>query len=464
MIKAVITPLCVTVLLSMATHLSAQLAPVVTPAIDEGVRRQAAQIDLRTTLDAARAAEQRRDLDTAAKLYGDAWRIIESVGPGVENEARQTVAGLTSVRLELARAAQKRSDYRDAQVHINEVLRVNPADPTAMALKQSNDRMLALQAGHIPSPEVQTQASAIHQEKISAMTHVQNGRFYLEAGKLDEADVELQNALKIDPANEAAHYYINAVSQARYRQISNRRERDAGKKLVQVQDAWNDPVKRNQLAVPNPAARTNLINTSSSRQAIMSKLDRIRLDTVAYDALPLSEVIRNLSDEVKRRDPLKRGINFLINPNQETVSMTPVTIIAGAQGGFAAAPVVQPPPLAQPTFDPVTGQQIFTTAPAAEPVDINAVLIRINPPLLDVRLADVLDAIVTVADQPIKYSLTDYAVVFSLKGPETPQLHIRTFKVDPNTFYQGLESVGGLDFSTLVPTTQQGGGGGVGGG
>src|SRR5690606_21357697 len=102
----------------------------------------------------------------------------------------------------------------------------------------------------------------------------------------------------------------------------------------------NDPVKREFLRVPNPMARTNLINTSSSRQAIMSKLDQFRLDTVSYDSLPLSEVVRSLSEEVKRRDPLKRGINFLINPNIETVSMTPVTTAAGG-GAVPFTPPVE---------------------------------------------------------------------------------------------------------------------------
>ncbi len=72
--------------------------------------------------------------------------------------------------------------------------------------------------------------------------------------------------------------------------------------------------------------------------------------------------------------------------------------------------------------------------------------IKINPPLTDIRLADVLDAIVKVADRPIKYSIEDYAIVFSLKARETTPLYIRTFKVDPNTFYQGLQGVGAFIF------------------
>jgi general secretion pathway protein D len=95
-----------------------------------------------------------------------------------------------------------------------------------------------------------------------------------------------------------------------------------------------------------------------------------------------------------------------------------------------------------------------------EVAEVGGISIKINPPLTDVRLADVLDAIVKVADTPIKYSVEEYAVVFSLKGQDVAPLYTRTFRVDPNTFYQGLESVGAISFGDV----QTGGGGGAGGG
>jgi general secretion pathway protein D len=104
---------------------------------------------------------------------------------------------------------------------------------------------------------------------------------------------------------------------------------------------------------------------------------------------------------------------------------------------------------------------------------MGAISIKINPPLTDIRLADVLDAIVKVADRPIKYSIEDYAIIFSLKGRETIPLYVRTFKVDPNTFYQGLQGVGAFVFgesSNVGQNTSSGsgfggasGGGGTGG-
>ncbi len=81
--------------------------------------------------------------------------------------------------------------------------------------------------------------------------------------------------------------------------------------------------------------------------------------------------------------------------------------------------------------------------------------------MTDVRLADVLDAICEVADHPIKYSIEDYAIVFSAKGAETPMLYSRHFRVDPNTFYQGLQSVSALSFGEN--NNSSGGSGGSGG-
>src|SRR5204863_6924063 len=106
----------------------------------------------------------------------------------------------------------------------------------------------------------------------------------------------------------------------------------------------------------------------------------------------------------------------------------------------------------------VNGQPI--PVPAPEPIDMPSVTVRITPPLRNVRLADVLEAITKVADKPIRYSIEEYAVIFSQKPPEAAQLETRTFKIDPNTFMQGLESVGIFPLGSLVQSTTGGGGGG----
>ena len=190
---------------------------------------------------------------------------------------------------------------------------------------------------------------------------------------------------------------------------------------------------------PNVNARPNPIYISTARQKVYEKLNDIRFDRIDLPDLPLSEAVRILTEQVERRDPEKEGINFIIS---KTKAVAPTPAIPG-----------------QPAFDPTTGQPITPTAPT-ENIDLGDVRINLDPGLRNVRLMDVLEAIVKTADHPIKYSMLDYGIEFSFKGPETPELFTRTFKVDPNTFYMGLQNLGafrnGANSTTRSTTGNQG--------
>ena len=136
--------------------------------------------------------------------------------------------------------------------------------------------------------------------------------------------------------------------------------------------------------VPAPAA-------SPGRQRILDLLQSIRLNEVGYH-LPLPEVLRLLHEESRKRDPDHKGINFLLNPNGDTATggMVPRNN-TGAAAVTSAAPA--------PNFAQIT--------------------VRIVPPLTNVSMAEVLEAIVKAADSPIRYSVKDYAVVFCPRPRES---------------------------------------------
>ena len=409
----------------------------------------------------------------AAKLYEDAYSLVQQIGSGINAETAQTISGLVSVRLELAREAQRQGDLRGAGMEISRVLKVDPNNSTALAFKKQNDRMIAALRGQVPDEATSQQFPIIADEKTEANTLVRDGKLLYEMGKFEEAEAKLRQAVKLDPNNQGAFYYLSLVKQGTYAREERLTTTDNESRMVQVAKEWESPIRNAQLSlpVPNPYASTNLIHTGPGREAIMSKLNRIRTDFVS-DSLPLSEVVRILSETAKQRDPDKKGINFLINPNPDiSASVTTTAPTSGGGGGRGAppgAPGTQqygggaPNYGGAPQIDPTTGLPISTPTTGGESVDVNSVIVRINPPLIDVRLADVLDAIVQVADHQIKYSIEDYAVVFSAMGPRTPPLYSRTFKIDPNTFYQGLESVSSLAFAN-GGSSSSGGSGGSGG-
>jgi hypothetical protein len=303
-------------------------------------------------------------------------------------------------------------------------------------------------------------------QKTDAGTLVQDGRVLYEMGKLDDAEVKLKQALALDPDNEGAFYYMNLIQQAKFAREGKQHTVDTQIRMAEVEKKWVLPTSKVSLPIANAYATNKLVWTGPGRQGIIDKLDRIRLDTVSFDGLPLSEVVRNLTEQSKLRDPEHKGINFLINPNVDKSGQPVASPTAGLGGGFGGREGGAPGGFAgQQAIDPTTG---LPMAPAAadnnaEPVDVGGFIVKI-PSLNDVRLADVLDAIVTVCDHPIKYDIRDFAVVFTAKGPETPQLFSRTFKVDPNTFYSGLESVGAQSFGSIGNSSSGGGGGSSGGG
>jgi type II secretory pathway component GspD/PulD (secretin) len=101
------------------------------------------------------------------------------------------------------------------------------------------------------------------------------------------------------------------------------------------------------------------------------------------------------------------------------------------------------------------------------PEIVDASTINVKLVLNDISLHDALDAVMMVAERPIKYSVEDYAVVVSAKpsGPEPPILEMRVFKVDPNTFFMGLQNVSTIQFGSANSSSSSSGGtsGGSGG-
>ncbi|HKI71130.1 MAG TPA: M56 family metallopeptidase [Verrucomicrobiae bacterium] len=174
--------------------------------------------------------------------------------------------------------------------------------------------------------------------------------------------------------------------------------------------------------------RYGLPAAKKEKGRVESKLEEIVLDEVMFDGTPLPEVLKSLDEESRKRDPEKQGINFLINPNATQAATTTA-------------------------IDPNTGQPI--QSPPSEPLDMNSVIVRFNLPLRNVRLKDVLDAVVKVADKPIEYSIEDYGVIFSQSTKQSDgsgfigasgsmSLQVRTFKVEADKLLPGMERAFGI--------------------
>lgn len=178
------------------------------------------------------------------------------------------------------------------------------------------------------------------------------------------------------------------------------------------------PGKR-ALPVPNPYLRTNTVNVASRRrQEIVHKLKSITFDEIQFDEIPLGEVIRYLKEETAKRDPGKKGLNFMVF---SPAAKDGVNVRRNPNPGSTDQGVV-----------------------VEQTLDIENVVIDIDPPLRDLPLLHVLDAIMKKADAPIQFAVTDYAVVVWQKTPGESDRISRTFRGSPGNFQQGLEGVIGI--------------------
>ena len=160
------------------------------------------------------------------------------------------------------------------------------------------------------------------------------------------------------------------------------------------------------------AAHREVVQVKSGRQVLRAKLNRIHLNQVTFDATPLVEVLRTLNEESIKHDPDHEGVPFILKS--------------------------KPDPLLQVLSDQF--------APPF-PFYIDEVRIRIQPPLRDMRLVDLLDGICQVAEQPITYVVENYAVVFRPKLQPPFELITRQFQANAKTFAQALQAFSATNVS-----------------
>ena len=157
---------------------------------------------------------------------------------------------------------------------------------------------------------------------------------------------------------------------------------------------------------PTIAERTPPTYPVHGAQRIKRKLSEIVLPTIHFDAVPLAEVVKRLSEDAKKFDPEKKGLNFLI--------YDPVEVS----------------PLANTTTN---------TTPPLRPASLSEGLIHVRQPLTGLTLRHALEVICRSAEVPTHFYIEEYAVTFFPRQPAG--VFSRTLRANPDTFRQGLPGV-----------------------
>jgi len=438
---------------------------------EEALRRQERRLVLEANISRAKKLQKDKDYANAAKLYEEAIghsRLLGGV-EAVERQSREALAGLVESRLMLAVALQEKYDFKGAAAEIDKLAPFDPKNKEAEDFRRFNDRVAAAHRGQLPSAQVLTRQADQMADRADVLRLVRDGQLYYKMGEFQEAKERLEEAIKKDPVNEAAYFYLRLVMEAKFDIESKKREKTYGERVVEVTEKWNQGT-RTDLPKPNPYYRTNasipgMTHVSPGTQRINHKLDSIVFPEITYDGLPLPEVVKFIDADAKKYDPEKKGLNFLIN----NVVSDYISVNAAGPGGAAAAAAAQP---AAPLLDPMGNPIAPAAAGGTQKPDLETALVKVSTVLKDLTLRQVLDVICKTAEVKmpdgrtagLKYTIEDYALVFSPKLPEQASMFSRMFKVNPDTFVQGLQSVVALPIQAAFSSGGTAGGAGGGGG
>ena len=450
----------IALLLGVIVLPSAQAQTPAQNANAEVVRRQAAIIELKKELDEAKNVEDTGNHREAAKLYEKAWERVESIGfkaKGIDVESAATLEGLTRVRLALANRYANNGNLTEARKELKRILVLSPNNFVARGQLQSIDAQIEKLRGRMPSEETIGGIKDVIEEKTQAATLVQDGKLLYEMARYDQAEAKLKQALKIDPVNRGAGHYMVLVQEAKNNIQVKKRDMTSREAIKNVTKEWVAPTSHEGLQVPNELA--NLSNTNNFPTKIYTGPGRARIHRILHniqlerfpvtgtaDNLSLRDIITDLTVLIDGIVP--EGINIIVDQNTGQIQ----------QSGFGGDP-------SQGGFDPNDpfGGGGFPQAQEDAEVDIaQEVTITIDPALRNITLHQLFEIIMKLSNIPIKYSVEDWGIMFSHAPAEGPRLETRTYRVDPDTFIQGLQSVGVGYVS--ADSGQGGGGGGFGGG
>src|ERR1039458_5334898 len=244
-------------------------------AVNEAVLRQANTIVLRQKLSDARAVAQRGDIVNAAKLYQESVTLAQQIGTeSIPNETQQAVAGLAVTRLALARDAQSRGDLHEADAQVQQVLKADPKNNAAIGFKEKNDQMMVAMKGRRADNatlDLTAPNGPIASDMVAARTLVQDGKLLYEMGKFTDAEIKLADAIKLDPDNNTATYYLNLIKQAKYSRDSAMHNTDTQQSMGRGEKKWILPKPTANLTFETTSryATNTLVWTSPGRQAIV---------------------------------------------------------------------------------------------------------------------------------------------------------------------------------------------------
>lgn len=218
--------------------------------------------------------------------------------------------------------------------------------------------------------------------------------------------------LPLAPPKSTNEYFIrNGDTLSRI--VSTFREQGSSVTQQEMREA-NPGVQWNRLRIGQRIVIPEMKIPSNDRSKTLNQnLDSILIEEITFDGETLDQAVEKLGKIVKERELDGKGLNFIISSGSSS------------------------------QIDPATGLAVErSSAP-------QTVTLRMKATLRNVTVRQTLDALVAATSIPIRYTIQDYAVVFT-SNPLAPAVHTRFVKIDLETFERALLAAAKTDLGQAI--------------
>lgn len=345
---------------------------------------------LSKNLDEGKKLYAGKDLDRAETRFEYVYTNSDDT-PAFAQLKKNAAAGIVAVNGTKAQQAEARKDYAGALPYWEKALAVDPSNRELRTAYNNAKRLSDPVKVEFPGNKAATPELQRTVDRIQKLLH--EGDLFTETGQYDRARSRYDAVLVIDPYNSVAQKKIDKIldlqAKAADAQWKARRE----KALMEVEDSFGQKV-----IVP-PAKGTGIVVTDSSISRIdnmMAKLENIRIPSLNFNDVEISDAVAFLVSESQKLDPDKEGVNIVLKTEATAAPVTP-----GAPGA-APAPV--------------------STAPKT---------ITLN--LKDVPLLDVLRVLTNLA--ALQFKVEEYAVFILPQNESADIIQSKSFQNIPAGFF-----------------------------
>jgi general secretion pathway protein D len=413
---------------------AATVAAAEQAAREEIVRRQEGQVSARRLIDQAQKSYSAGNYQDATAKLEEAVKLLPRAKV-TEADRTRALHMLTDSYYRLADSAFRAGDTAQARMLAQKALEYDPNNRSAEGIivkvkKAETEAHAGITQPTEPEALDKTPDFIAKKDQIKKL--FREGKILMNSGQFDEAEHRFQQILLLDPYNEDASVLLKSVSMARTDIAVTAGDAARTRRLEEVVEAWVPPISR-ELQAPKSLPPTGVLDRDAARQAaITEKLNKIIIPEINYREAVVSDVITFLSEESRRLDPDKAGVNIVLS------------------GGISA-----PPPAPTPTTPPTAagGTEPQPTTPSGGELEGR----KITLSLREVPLIDALKYVTTLAE--LKYRIESSAVIVLPTNAPSGEMITRSYPVNPGVFIPWINPTNRPAATAATLPTGGGGGG-----